>query len=114
MGLGLMPNHGTGLISVCPDAKTVLAFLEQTFVSVFAAQAGAEGGVALGFQTPFILERANPTKVGDAKPWAFGGITPITHSPMVARLPKGWNGECTVHPRSSYQGDPLRRNPRTG
>ena len=33
---------------------------------------GASLGVPLGFETPFILERANPSKDGDAKPWAFG------------------------------------------
>ena len=33
---------------------------------------GASLGVPLESETPFILERANPSKDGDAKPWAFG------------------------------------------
>jgi hypothetical protein len=33
---------------------------------------GASLFVSLEFQTPFILERAKPSKDGDAKLWAFG------------------------------------------
>jgi hypothetical protein len=54
-------------------------------------------------QTPFILERAKPSKDGDAKLWAFGSPTPDEfYVPMVARLPKGWAGEEPVRPRSCY------------
>ena len=43
--------------------------------------------------TPFILERANPAKAGDAKRQTAGA-----RNPVVAALPKGWAGEEPVRP----------------
>src|SRR5262249_9154408 len=79
---------------------------------------GASTVVLPGSQTPFILERANPPKGGDAKPWAFSDWAPSPpassqrHRPlgegqgvrgelMAARLPKGWTGDEPVRPQAS-------------
>ena len=77
-----------------PDLPNTLigtTVVKRTVVSVFAARSGASRDVIARTATPFILERANPPKDGDAKPWAFD--PPAKAGPMVARLPKGWIGD---------------------
>ena len=46
--------------------------LKQRGLPVLVAATGGESRCLARIVTPFILERANPSKDGDAKPWAFG------------------------------------------
>jgi hypothetical protein len=42
-------------------------------------------------RTKFVLEKANPSRGGDAKPWATSADL-RGFADVVARLPKGWTG----------------------
>jgi hypothetical protein len=55
---------------VCPENKHDLDLSERSCQSLVAATGGKMRCLAR-IVTPFILERANPSKDGDAKPWAF-------------------------------------------
>jgi hypothetical protein len=72
---------------------------QRTISPVFVVGSVASLDVSLGSPTPFILERAKPSKDGDAKLWAFD--LPAKARSVVARLPKGWAGEEPVRPRTT-------------
>ena len=69
----MIKGHG---FFVCSPGEIELEFLKQTIVTVLATRSGATASVVRRFQTPFILERAKPSKDGDAKLWAFGSFYP--------------------------------------
>src|SRR2546421_3604725 len=60
---------------------------------------GASVRVLLGSLTPFILERANPPKGGDAKLWAFGyrpphSLPPLRHARRIGAASEGGTDGC--------------------
>src|SRR5712692_10272038 len=77
---------------------------------VLVAVSGGKPGCPARVRTPFILERANPSRDGDAKRWA-SGVKPARDArvPEVAKLPKGWAGEEPVRPRAQCRSRPARR-----
>ena len=79
---------------VCQPADHELPLQQANELAGFGGKLGSKSKRLAWIATPFILERANPPKVGDAKPWTFG------FTPVVARLPKGWAGEEPVRPRA--------------
>jgi hypothetical protein len=80
-----------------------------------AARPGAGGCVSRGFRTPFILERANPSKDGDAKPWAFGGLNFPYHADGCQVAEGMVRAKSPSVPEAvSPQGYWLRRNPWIG
>jgi hypothetical protein len=78
-------GHGT----ICFSTKRKLRLIEQIRLPVLVAAFGVSCEAFAWITTPFILERANPSKDGDAKLWAFIFWDGFIRKGKVARLPKG-------------------------
>src|SRR5579884_702209 len=70
-GNGAGEGSGGGPEFRLPARRTRPRVEPATTLPALVAVSGQASVVSLGSQTPFILERANPSKDGDAKLWAF-------------------------------------------